>query len=123
MRGHAPLIDLRRRGLRPAAVWIDATGIDSLQSWRDWHTNQPLQPHIDVAPAETVQRLDLRCLRGVSTVFLDALVSDVQRQLDLIEAIQSEGVQRIVAGLSRARGQGQGMASLLSGRGGGGSVI
>lgn len=100
MRGHEPLITLRRRGYTPAVVWIDATGEDGLCLWRDWHRYAPPRPHIDVDPTETIARLDLRFLHGVSAVFLEIPADNPGRQLAMLDAIRAEGVRRVLVSLT-----------------------
>lgn len=66
MRGHQPLIAMRRRGLRPQAAWIDLVPslTEHSATWHQWST----APHIEVTDSESVRRLDLRCLVGMDVM-------------------------------------------------------
>ena len=64
MRGHAQLIAMRRKGFRPAAVWI-TTDLDAMRCWRDWHEIRPAHAQIEVERNDQPALLDLRSLIGL----------------------------------------------------------
>lgn len=77
MRGHQPLIDMRRQRILPSdSAWV--LDMDSpVGDWlsRNWHgfapSGGPLQPHIAVGADDVIEVLDFRCLVGM-TVHLQA---------------------------------------------------
>jgi hypothetical protein len=94
MRGHEPLVAMRMRGFLPAAVYVNADG----NTPGDWtipaHAAAPLFAEINVDPSETIARLDLRCLAGL-TVHLNG--SDPMRVAALKDACMEAGAQRVIA--------------------------
>lgn len=73
MRGHEPLIALRRRGLRPLLAIVDMLpGYTEVTATRGgWHENShrgQVVAHVEVLEAESVGRLDLRCLVGLHVI-------------------------------------------------------
>ncbi|MGN1057202.1 MAG: hypothetical protein ACI4QS_10875 [Comamonas sp.] len=70
MRGHQPLVDMRRAGMLPGpAVWVEDVDCP-LGNWlsRNWHgltTDGKAQPHIVVDDTDVIEVLDFRCLRGL----------------------------------------------------------
>lgn len=94
MRGHEPLIEMRRAGVRPnVAAWVSDND-DPLDRWfsRNWHgydLGTGLQPHIAVDDTDVIEVLDFRCLRGL-IVHLHADRSD-DRAKRLFAAIRKVG--------------------------------
>lgn len=96
MRGHEPLIAMRRRGLRPQAVWLvdDApekplhcgTRLD----WWAFRDPQPAQVCID--PSDSPVRADLRFVLGLP---VHVLMADQQRMRDFAEAAQRAGAASV----------------------------
>jgi hypothetical protein len=101
MRGHEPLIAMRKRGAVPHAVSItlDPISRDLTTSWplTDWHGR--VVALIAIEPADPIKRLDLRFLVGLPLVKLDG--SDATRLWDLLDACKRVGVSRTVAILNR----------------------
>lgn len=92
MRGHEPLIALRRRGLRPALVDIDLEPCP----WRNWSTwpEWTTVPQIEVQPGDSIQLLDLRFLVGL-TVQVSGF--NGPRVLALADACKAAGAARVLA--------------------------
>lgn len=68
MIGQKAIIDLRLQGLKPAECWVILHGENP--DFRDWdHPEMLMQndmaPEVHVLPAESVDTLDFRFLRGV----------------------------------------------------------
>lgn len=92
MRGHEPLIALRRRGLRPALVDIDLEPCP----WRNWSTwpEWTTVPQIEVQPGDSIRLLDLRFLVGL-TVQVSGY--DGPRVWVLADACKAAGAARVLA--------------------------
>ena len=67
MRGHEPLLSLRRKGLKPSMVFIDLFE-DSDNSWRDWPNNDPRHPQIEVSDDDSIAGLDFRFVVGLTVM-------------------------------------------------------
>lgn len=65
MRGHQHLVTMRRAGRIPRDVWVDtvAQTCDPYRDWPRWSESA----HVLVEPDDSVGRLDLRCLVGLTT--------------------------------------------------------
>ncbi len=99
MQGHTALIAMRKTGIKPAAVYVSD---EVTQLVRDWHapvtlTGKPMEqhsPHIAVEATDTIRRLDLRFLFGL-TVF--AYSDKEQTAKSLFEACKKAGAAVVVA--------------------------
>ena len=100
MKGHQPLLEMRTKGRHPPVVFID-TEPDRLKCWRDWHAVEGGKPTISVNPDESIERLDLRCIHGV-TVSVQG--SDEERVNAVGAACIRAGAKRVV-GFVCASGQ------------------
>lgn len=71
-RGAQPLINLRQQGKRPARdVWIEFGDYPN-PDWHRWAETQ-FSPSLVVLPTDPIDRLDLRCIVGLSVILcLDA---------------------------------------------------
>lgn len=92
MRGHQALIAMRRGGKHPATVFVGLDP-DRLRCWRDWHLLGD-SPSVEVEPGDTIGRLDLRFVRGL-TVIADG--NDAQRLAAFSSACMAAGAARVVA--------------------------
>jgi hypothetical protein len=93
MRGHEPLIALRRSGKRPSMVFIDAFE-DSSDSWRDWPKNDPAHAQLEVLPDDSIPGLDLRCVVGLPVM----VTGHSKARVDAIrDACIEAGAKRVVA--------------------------
>jgi hypothetical protein len=63
MRGHEPVIALRRRGIAPRSVWLCEVPVHS-GLCGDWMLDSP-DAHVELLPSESAARLDLRFLVGL----------------------------------------------------------
>lgn len=92
MRGHLPLISMRRQRAVPQAVFVDVD-IDPFEQWRTWPTETPNHAHLLVEAVDAPRRLDLRCVVGLTVIvtgFDDARVEAV------FEACRSAGAARVI---------------------------
>lgn len=92
MRGHEPLIEMRKTGFVPDMVFIDID-TDALESWRDWPEANNQNAHILIEPTD--RRFDFRCFVGLRCyVSGDVNKARVHAVRDaLIEA----GAERVIA--------------------------
>lgn len=93
MRGHEPLLALRRKGLKPRMVFIDAFE-DSDNSWRDWPTNDPTHPQIEVLADDSIAGLDFRFVVGLTVMVTG---HDKARVNAIRGACIDAGAKRVVA--------------------------
>ena len=92
MRGHLPLIAMRRRGLRPSLVWID-TDPDVLRCWRDWPTVDATVAHVQLGLDDSPALLDLRWLIGLNVIVSGA---DAQRVEAVGQACRDHEAARVI---------------------------
>lgn len=93
MRGQEPIIAMRRRGLKPRMVFIDAY-IDSATSWRTWPELDTSCPMVEIAPTDQLSSLDFRFVVGL----LVMVTGHDQRRVDAISTMCIEaGASRVVA--------------------------
>lgn len=93
MRGHEPIIAMRRRGLKPHTVFIDAFE-DLSKSWRRWPSVDPTMPQVEVLPGEPLSGLDLRFLVGLRVV----IIGHCRRRVDALRSLCIEAeAARVVA--------------------------
>lgn len=64
MRGHEGLIEMRRRGVVPAIVFLN-TEADSFGETRDWHIHNPATATVLIESKDRPETLDLRFLVGL----------------------------------------------------------
>lgn len=97
MRGHQPLLEMRRRGAMPhaATLCLDPVPWDLAAHWPEDGNHVCAQ--IAVGPDESIARLDLRMLVGLPIVFVDG--SDRARVEALFAACIAVKPQRVVAGV------------------------
>lgn len=92
MRGHQPLIELRRCGMRPDLVSI-ATDPSPWRDWADWWEWTDV-PQLEVPATDSIRLLDLRFLVGLN-VMIAGLNGDRVRQL--FDACINAGAARVLA--------------------------
>lgn len=101
MRGHEPLLALRRRGAAPSSVWI-SDGDDAAGFWRDWPT-WSRSAHVEIQPSDSIALLDLRFVVGL-LVFASS--HDRGRAEALHRACVEAGAKRVMTDhFERVRGQ------------------
>ena len=66
MRGHEPLIAMRRSGVRPGCVFIDV-GIPG-DLWREWPDHSPGRAIVSVEAGDMLSGLDLRWVVGMTVM-------------------------------------------------------
>ena len=91
MRGHLPIIAMRRRGAAPSTVTLSDTRMDAW-CWRDWPEFMP-HAQVQVEPADAPRRLDLRFVVGM-TVFVDGY--NANRVNALADAAERAGADRVI---------------------------
>lgn len=95
MRGHEPIVAMRRRRQVPMAVRLHVGGDLHETLWRDWPTyTGTAQVHIP--DSDNVERLDLRFVVGL-LVWVDAY--DEARMLAVEEAVKRAGAARVLSAL------------------------
>lgn len=93
MRGHEPIIAMRRRGLKPRTVFLDAFE-DLSKSWRLWPTVDPAAPQVEVLPDEPLSSIDLRFVVGLRVV----ITGHCRRRVEALRALCVEAqAARVVA--------------------------
>lgn len=99
MRGHEPILALRRRGLRPSSVWLSDAPLPrplpcgTRLDW--WAFREPGPAEVCIEPADNPQRLDLRFLFGLP---VHVLLDDPERMRALVDAAQRAGAARVFGG-------------------------
>lgn len=95
MRGHEPIVAMRKRGQKPAIVYLDLMRDASpMKAWRDWPGVSPAIPTVWVQPEDAPHRLDLRFLVGLTAVVTG---EDSDRVAALAKACTDAGALRVVA--------------------------
>lgn len=92
MRGHEPIIAMRKRGVKPATVFID-TFEDPAKSWRLWPTVDQSLPQVEVLDADMLSGLDFRFLVGLRVVVTG---HDARRVKAICSACMDAGAARVV---------------------------
>lgn len=92
MKGHHPIIAMRRRGVRPSLVWID-TDRDATRCWRNWPAIDPTMAHVQVEPDDSAALLDLRWLVGLTVIVSG---SDAQRVDAIGQACRDHDAGRVI---------------------------
>ena len=66
MKGHDALIALRKRGFKPAGVWI-CHAQDPSRGWASWsrYAGHDRYPEVEILPTEVPELLDLRFVVGL----------------------------------------------------------
>lgn len=102
MKGHEPLIAMRRQGFVPSAVWLD---LDPSNCWRTWpqflggiewkrFPASTGAAHVQVEPGDSIPRLDLRFVVGL-TCWVQG--SDAHRVHLLHQACDDAGAKRVLS--------------------------
>lgn len=88
MRGHLPLLAMRRRGLKPAFVTL--SDIEP-PAWPKWAELQPF-PDVCIEAADSPDLLDLRFVVGLPVV---VSIDDETRMRRLVLAAEKAGASRV----------------------------
>ena len=78
MRGHGPIITMRRNGFRPDLVTI-STDLDYLESWRYWYSENASTAEVEIAETDLLSELDMRFVVGLSVQIIGTDGARVQR--------------------------------------------
>ncbi len=99
MRGQEPLVAMRLRGQLPASVTIDVDRALPAWLWRDWAADRewafqrPVHARLVVERGEAAQRLDLRCVIGLT---VQVCGDDAERVQAVARACQAAQAQRVI---------------------------
>lgn len=100
MRGYAPLEAYRRRGMKPVLVTIDTDPSMYPKAWAtQWPVETPGRARLLVEPTESAERLDLRCLLGVS---VEVNGTDQRRVREVFDAARDHGASRVIGNVHAA---------------------
>lgn len=91
MKGHLPLIAMRRNGYAPGAVFVDVDYPDPGPTL--WPIETPWRAHIAVLKAEPLSGLDWRCCTGMLVLVQG---EDAERTHAVAAAIQEAGAMRVL---------------------------
>lgn len=92
MRGHEPLIEMRKTGFVPDMVFLDVD-VDAMESWRDWPANNNRNCHILIEPTD--KRFDFRCFAGLRCYVSGH--TDAKRVQAIRDALIDAGASRVIA--------------------------
>ena len=107
MRGHLPLIAMRRRGIRPAAVWFSLDETDPRSA--DWH--QRHEPCVvEVLRGEGIGSLDLRFTVGMTVIVQG---SNRDRCEAMHRALRAAGAAKVVTHAAQPTGRGDEFETVL----------
>mgnify|MGYP003387064382 CR=1 FL=1 len=102
MRGHLPLIAMRRKGFRPATAVLEFGPL----SWfsANWHRDAIVKSgaHIDIEDADNVQTLDFRFVIGMVV-----MISGEQRDRVVLahQACRNAGAAKVISHVQRPTGK------------------
>lgn len=88
MRGHLPLLAMRRRGLRPEFITLSAI---EPPAWDRWPNLQPF-PDVEIEATDSPALLDLRFVVGLPVV---VSIDDPQRMRSIVLAAEQAGASRV----------------------------
>lgn len=91
MRGHMPILAMRRAGLTPTMVTLSDYPT-SAWSWRDW-PQDTAHAEVEIESTDSVARLDLRYLVGL-TVIVDG--HNANRVNAIADAAERAGAGRVI---------------------------
>lgn len=93
MRGHEPIIAMRRRGRRPGMVWLSCDGYNPGFSAMA-RIGLPMLNHVELQPVDRPHRLDLRFITGV---LVEVSGSDERRVAAVARACADAGARQVIA--------------------------
>ena len=91
MRGHMPILAMRRAGLAPTMVTL-SDYLTETWSWRDW-PQDTAHAEIEIERSDSISRLDLRYLVGL-TVIVDG--ENANRVNAIADAAELAGAGRVI---------------------------
>ncbi len=98
MRGHEPIITMRRNGRKPATVYLETSMW--APEWADWPRTDQVDARVHIEARDSIERLDLRFVIGCQ-VRIDG--NDQPRVRDLFAAARDHGAERVIAHVMQAR--------------------
>ena len=104
MIGHEKLFAMRRRGVRPVAVWVDDSDSPLIRDMaREWHLSvfgaRPMFGQIVLAHSDVPEVVDWRCIVGMEVhVSSDRSISRCARIFDAVKAAQPLVVAAVIDG-------------------------
>lgn len=111
MRGHDPILAMRKAGAVPSAVWFDLDGDGD--AWRLWPRSMgvtfrrfpeaTVQAWVLIEPEDSIARLDLRYVVGL---VCHVMGSDAQRVHRLHQALHDAGAVRVLSSVMRPDARG-----------------
>jgi hypothetical protein len=101
MRGHEPILAMRRGGFAPAAIWLHDTP-GSTDQPREW-PKTGASGHVEIDAGENPRRLDLRFATGL-TLWVQS--TDPERLQAITEQARLCGVSRVLGALFTGQGEG-----------------
>lgn len=99
MRGHKPLIELRRQGVCPSVIFVDV-GHDLLQCSKDWHIDMQDFPHINITGDDDIATLDLRFLVGCTVLITQLEPASAQRVQAIAKRLREDLGARVTVELA-----------------------
>lgn len=87
MRGHEPIITMRKQGVKPLFVYVDDVGADT-----HWH-RYGATPNVEITANESLEMLDLRWAVGLD---IRASINGVDRAKDVFYAFQRVSPKRVI---------------------------
>lgn len=113
MRGHEPLLTMRRRGFVPHSVTLLTTlGYDRWVA--RWPAETPQWPEIEIAPDETPERLDLRFVVGLP---VHVVGHDEVRVERVARCAAAAGAGRVIATVFDGHGPSSGVIRITDTQG------
>jgi hypothetical protein len=90
MRGHLPLLEMRRAGLRASLIFLDV-GVDRLKCWKDWHVDYQDYPHVNLDNKDDPATSDLRFVYGMNVLVTQLPGASAERVLAFAEVARAFG--------------------------------
>lgn len=101
MRGHEPILAMRRAGAAPISVWVNDQGEDytpETSASRGWMTRSA-RACVELLPSDNPRTLDLRFLVGM-TVHLQS--RSERRMQEFIDSAMACGAHRVIGSVTTA---------------------
>lgn len=104
MRGHLPIVAMRRQHRRPGMVSFN---VGPTTDWLadHWQETAGLPPHVLVEPTDAIDRLDLRFVVGL-LVDVSGHVDHRDRVLRIYEACVRAGASRVIGAIHQPKAGG-----------------
>jgi hypothetical protein len=103
VRGHEPIIELRRRGQRPVMIWIDCDGYNPGFAALA-RMGFPVDDHVELQATDQPHRMDWRFVTGL-VVKVDG--SQERRVAAVARACAEAGARQVIAAWSTVQPRGE----------------